>query len=177
MSGLGTAELRSSKQVGAVGNAIENRRGNSSRNGPSSTSLSSKNQIGHFLLSKTMGEGTFGEVKLAIHRPTSEKVAAKVRRNKGVREAERGGCTDSFSKIWPNILDSCTRVWERELEVTTISRPISTAVVARMVVIRAAKVLQASLSQQSDVVSRTPDTQAASHMGTQSFTIALRLFK
>lgn len=35
-------------------------------------------QIGQFVLSKTMGEGTFGEVKLAMHTPTSERVAAKV---------------------------------------------------------------------------------------------------
>ncbi|CAM9258662.1 unnamed protein product, partial [Laminaria digitata] len=35
-------------------------------------------QVGQFVLSKTMGEGTFGEVKLAMHTPTSERVAAKV---------------------------------------------------------------------------------------------------
>lgn len=36
-------------------------------------------EVGQFLLGKTMGEGTFGEVKLAVHKPTSERVAAKVR--------------------------------------------------------------------------------------------------
>lgn len=35
-------------------------------------------KVGHFVLGKTMGEGTFGEVKLAMHKPTNEKVAAKV---------------------------------------------------------------------------------------------------
>lgn len=35
-------------------------------------------EVGQFLLGKTMGEGTFGEVKLAMHKPTSERVAAKV---------------------------------------------------------------------------------------------------
>lgn len=35
-------------------------------------------ELGQFVLSKTMGEGTFGEVKLAMHKPTSERVAAKV---------------------------------------------------------------------------------------------------
>ncbi|CAN0351373.1 unnamed protein product, partial [Scytosiphon promiscuus] len=35
-------------------------------------------QIGQFVLGKTLGEGTFGEVKLAMHKPTSERVAAKV---------------------------------------------------------------------------------------------------
>lgn len=35
-------------------------------------------ELGQFVLSKTMGEGTFGEVKLAVHKPTSERVAAKV---------------------------------------------------------------------------------------------------
>lgn len=35
-------------------------------------------QVGQFVLGKTLGEGTFGEVKLAMHKPTSERVAAKV---------------------------------------------------------------------------------------------------
>jgi 5'-AMP-activated protein kinase, catalytic alpha subunit len=34
--------------------------------------------IGSFVLGKTLGEGTFGEVKLAVHTPTNERVAAKV---------------------------------------------------------------------------------------------------
>ncbi|CAM9183090.1 unnamed protein product, partial [Pylaiella littoralis] len=35
-------------------------------------------QVEQFVLSKTMGEGTFGEVRLAVHKPTTERVAAKV---------------------------------------------------------------------------------------------------
>lgn len=36
-----------------------------------------KKEAGHFVLGETLGEGTFGEVKLAMHKPTSERVAAK----------------------------------------------------------------------------------------------------
>lgn len=46
---------------------------------PSNGSKAKDKEVGQFVLSKTMGEGTFGEVKLATHKPTSEKVAAKVR--------------------------------------------------------------------------------------------------
>ena len=33
------------------------------------------NKIGNYQIIKTMGEGTFGKVKLGIHIPTNEKVA------------------------------------------------------------------------------------------------------
>lgn len=36
------------------------------------------NRIGNYVLGKTIGEGTFGKVKLAIHLPTGEKVAVKI---------------------------------------------------------------------------------------------------
>lgn len=35
-------------------------------------------KIGCYILKKTIGEGTFGKVKLAIHIPTNEKVAIKI---------------------------------------------------------------------------------------------------
>lgn len=35
-------------------------------------------KIGHYLLGKTIGEGTFGKVKLATHTLTAEKVAIKI---------------------------------------------------------------------------------------------------
>jgi MAP/microtubule affinity-regulating kinase len=34
--------------------------------------------VGHYLLSKTIGKGTFGKVKLGIHHLTNEKVAVKI---------------------------------------------------------------------------------------------------
>ena len=34
--------------------------------------------IGNYLVQKTIGEGTFSKVKLAIHLPTNEKVAIKI---------------------------------------------------------------------------------------------------
>lgn len=59
-----------------------NHKGSDRRAGARSTrGLASLNarEVGQFVLGKTMGEGTFGEVKVAMHKPTSEKVAAKVR--------------------------------------------------------------------------------------------------
>ena len=35
-------------------------------------------KIGYYLLGKTIGEGTFGKVKLATHTLTGEKVAIKI---------------------------------------------------------------------------------------------------
>ena len=37
-----------------------------------------QNIVGNYLLEKTIGEGTFGKVKLAIHIPTGEQVAIKI---------------------------------------------------------------------------------------------------
>jgi 5'-AMP-activated protein kinase catalytic alpha subunit len=34
--------------------------------------------IGHYLIGKTIGEGTFGKVKLGTHNVTGEKVAVKI---------------------------------------------------------------------------------------------------
>ena len=39
---------------------------------------SSKNIIGNYRIEKTLGEGTFGKVKLATHIPTSQQVAIKI---------------------------------------------------------------------------------------------------
>jgi serine/threonine protein kinase len=37
-----------------------------------------KPQVGDYLLGKTIGEGTFGKVKLGTHIPTGEKVSKKI---------------------------------------------------------------------------------------------------
>jgi hypothetical protein len=37
----------------------------------------SGHSIGHFVLHKTLGQGTFGKVKLATHIPTGEKVRTR----------------------------------------------------------------------------------------------------
>lgn len=34
--------------------------------------------MGNYVLTRNLGEGTFGKVKLGIHTPTGEKVAIKV---------------------------------------------------------------------------------------------------
>ena len=35
-------------------------------------------KVGHWMLGKTLGEGTFGKVKLGVHLLTGERVAVKV---------------------------------------------------------------------------------------------------
>ena len=52
-------------------------------------------QVGQFVRNTTLGEGTFGEVKLAVHKPTSERVAAKVRTLQHLGDA-RFRCGGSF---------------------------------------------------------------------------------
>ena len=44
------------------------------------------NQIGHYHLGATVGAGTFGIVKKAIHLPTGENVAVKVIVKEKIRE-------------------------------------------------------------------------------------------
>ncbi|CAM9520275.1 unnamed protein product, partial [Phaeothamnion confervicola] len=53
-----------------------NATGRAPSRGPSSTPRTKA--VGNFVLGRQMGEGTFGEVKLATHVPTGERVAAKV---------------------------------------------------------------------------------------------------
>lgn len=73
------------RRRGSADKAMANRRSSNNGGGaPASNQGSSplnqrERHVGQFVLSKTMGEGTFGEVKLAVHGPTSERVAAKVR--------------------------------------------------------------------------------------------------
>jgi hypothetical protein len=38
------------------------------------TSKSKRQIVGQYMIGKTIGEGTFGKVKLAVHIPTGEKV-------------------------------------------------------------------------------------------------------
>jgi 5'-AMP-activated protein kinase catalytic alpha subunit len=48
--------------------------------------------IGHYILGKSIGEGTFGKVKLGTHTLTEEKVAVKIlekERIKDVSDVER----------------------------------------------------------------------------------------
>ena len=56
---------------------------NSLKNSPSEHNLLQKNasdeyKIGNYQIKQTLGEGTFGKVKLGIYIPTNEKVAIKV---------------------------------------------------------------------------------------------------
>ena len=72
-------------------------RGTSSRNGTSSTAAprssqhravnkGSSLQVGQYLVGKTIGQGTFGKVKLGVHVGTGEKVAIKILEKKKIVE-------------------------------------------------------------------------------------------
>ena len=50
----------------------------SSRLGASSSTNIRPKNVGHYVLNKTIGKGTFGKVKLGIHNLTQEKVAVKI---------------------------------------------------------------------------------------------------
>ena len=48
-----------------------------------------KNQIiGNYRIEKTIGEGTFGKVKLGIHIPTEEQVAIKILEKDKIQDRE-----------------------------------------------------------------------------------------
>ena len=44
--------------------------------------------IGHYLLGRTLGKGTFGKVKESIHTLTNEKVAVKVLNKNRIEDDE-----------------------------------------------------------------------------------------
>ena len=44
----------------------------------SDTNIYEKNNINDYLILETLGEGTFGKVKLAIHKQTNQEVAIKI---------------------------------------------------------------------------------------------------
>ena len=50
----------------------------SSRLGASSSANLGPKNVGHYVLSKTIGKGTFGKVKLGIHELTNEKVSIQI---------------------------------------------------------------------------------------------------
>ena len=45
-----------------------------------------RKMVGNYILGKTIGEGTFGKVKIAVHIPTGEKVAVKVLEKSRIKE-------------------------------------------------------------------------------------------
>lgn len=49
--------------------------------------MRNQNKVGKYVLSKTIGQGTFGKVKLALHSPTNEKVAIKILEKKKLKDS------------------------------------------------------------------------------------------
>lgn len=47
-----------------------------------------KRNIGNYRIEKTIGEGTFGKVKLGIHIPTDEQVAIKILEKDRIQDKE-----------------------------------------------------------------------------------------
>lgn len=57
------------------------------RNGSQASANQQKRQVvGQYMIGKTIGEGTFGKVKIAIHLPTGEKVAVKMLEKSKIKE-------------------------------------------------------------------------------------------
>ena len=54
----------------------------------SKTQNSKKQIIGNYRIEKTIGEGTFGKVKLGIHIPTEEQVAIKILEKDKIQDEE-----------------------------------------------------------------------------------------
>ena len=46
------------------------------------------NIVGNYRIEKTIGEGTFGKVKLAVHVPTGEQVAIKILEKSKIHDQE-----------------------------------------------------------------------------------------
>jgi len=73
-------------------NSVNNKRPNSNtgvRNSNSNapaTSNPPRKVVGQYMIGKTIGEGTFGKVKIAIHLPTGEKVAVKILEKSRIKE-------------------------------------------------------------------------------------------
>jgi serine/threonine protein kinase len=54
------------------------------------TSMKNKNQIGKYILGKTLGEGAYGKVKHATHGDTGKEYAIKIIKKEEVQEAKMG---------------------------------------------------------------------------------------
>mmetsp|Transcript_1285 Transcript_1285/g.3455 ORF Transcript_1285/g.3455 Transcript_1285/m.3455 type:complete len:89 (-) Transcript_1285:254-520(-) len=67
------------------------------RSGSSVSAVSAARSIDHYLLGKTLGIGSFGKVKLAVHKETAIKVAVKVLNKKKVQ------ALDMNDKVWREI--------------------------------------------------------------------------
>ena len=56
------------------------------RNGSQANANQKRQIVGQYMIGKTIGEGTFGKVKIAIHLPTGEKVAVKMLEKSKIKE-------------------------------------------------------------------------------------------
>jgi serine/threonine protein kinase len=61
-------------------------------------------QVGNYVLSRTLGEGTFGKVKLGVHSLTGEKVAVKVLEKDRIKDkGEKPPLRVDARQLWPAV--------------------------------------------------------------------------
>ena len=61
---------------------------NNNNNQPKYKLSKDEYQIGNYIIKKTLGQGTFGKVKLGIYIPTNEKYAIKILEKSRIREKD-----------------------------------------------------------------------------------------
>lgn len=81
-----SSRARSNSKSGRPGSSNTNRQ--SARAQPRNVAPQNevKKRVGNYVIGNTVGEGTFGKVKCAIHIPTGEKVAVKILEKKRIQE-------------------------------------------------------------------------------------------
>lgn len=104
-SSAGAAPTRAQR---SKGDATSHRESVDSGNAPQPVQ---RKVIGHYMLGKTIGEGTFGKVKIAIHLPTGEKVCIADPRAQCDPHSHETPLTLSLNLQTPHRLPS--RFWKR----------------------------------------------------------------
>ena len=64
--------------MGATRRPHSSQKTNSNTGGNAANKDQVRKIVGQYMIGKTLGEGTFGKVKIGVHLPTGEKVAVKI---------------------------------------------------------------------------------------------------
>ena len=80
------ASSRSSKAVEGGGGKRQGGKSEIRSTLDSGVNSEKRKVVGSYMLGKTIGEGTFGKVKIAVHMPTGEKVAVKILEKSKIKE-------------------------------------------------------------------------------------------